>query len=1238
MNLYLLYKIIIKLTLVLLLFILLIIVTPYNALAMSEAQRDLFNQQVGYYDLKEVECVATSTPALTKEQKIAQTLIVGFDSQNDAGIKAAVEKHKVGGIFPVGSGSYEKLTKEFFESLNTAAGAKLFIASDDEGGQVTRFADGYPSALDMGTLSAEQAKVKGAEMGQLLTNRGLNADLAPVLDLQTQNGFMSASQRVWSSDPARVVANAGAWAEGLKSKGITPTYKHFPGIGKLTQNTDEGKPAAVSLADLTEDLKPFRELANKHGGAVMLSNGYVAEWGEEPVGINNKAVEYLKNDIKFGGTIMTDALNVLDKHDAKYNLSTAVVAALNAGVDVPLFVGDEGGTDISKNVEDAIKAVASGVDEKRIDAAYAKSLSLRGLPPPNSNNTAPQQGASSYTTVVNKKNPLSPISYAPSDLQDVGNNWQLRKEAADGFAKMSETAKNEGLNLSAVSGYRSFATQEETFKKSETENGLEHTLKYVAKPGYSEHQMGLAIDINSTSPEFANTPESTWLVNNAQNFGFILRYPNGKQDITGYEYEPWHWRYIGKDEALKFKNSGKTTLEEFYNIPGGTEYADPGAPSTPSPSTPSNPSPSTPSTPSTSPSAPSTDLTGFDPDPAAIEYYEKTQIQDGKTMKQIIEELKPLYVKAAAAAGLADWEMLPALHNLEFNLGRNNPTTNVTFRTPFQMGETYLANQGYNISEPKFQPGHQLTDEEFTEVATIAAKGWIIPDAAGQGFDATRGLTPEEAARTAVAYKSGGGSVWLNGTLDFKGHAYAWAGYNKNEFKLPMAYAPGSPYGDEQPENKIDKPGVATLFALLKKYSGGSTQLTGNCKCSPDLSNGATVFLDPGHGGDSISVDPETGLKDIEYMNEDEAKDVWKIANDAKAKLEEAGYKVILSKSSVDEVANFREKSNRANASKASIGVSIHTTGGTTDYTWGQSIGAYRDYLGKKIEFSDQAVADKSQQFVSTFNTVRATTEKVNPSTEYVSYDHVKELGGSGGNLALIMLWAKIPWVYLEKATGTPPNENRPLTEQEIKDYTATVVEGVKKTVPTSGTSTGSVGCSSSGSAGINTKTFVDTLKAFVWEDGAHSTNKKPAYKEAVDRRKTENKYVGADGIDCGGFVTTLMQESGQDAEYGGGGPTGTQQKYLDDNATKYQKLGILEDNTKLIQGDIAIWNAGGASTQGNAGHTYIYTDKVDGFKGNSAQANLGSEAPYSMDAYFPKCDRELQSYCQQFTWYRLLK
>ena len=321
--------------------------------------------------------------AVTKEQKIAQTFIVGFTPTDTVNMKSIVNKYKIGGLFPVGgsgnSSDNDGLNKQLFDELNIAAGAKLFIASDDEGGQVARFTKGTtPSASVMGTMTADEAGAEGVKSAKILVSRGLNGDLAPVLDIATPGTPWTQSERNWSSSPDKIIENAGAFAKGLKENGIKPVYKHFPGIGKVTENTDFKKTAAQSLASLTEDLKPYRELANKNDGAIMMSNGYVSDWGDTPVGINKKAVDYLRNDIKFTGTIMTDALNALSADgygSSKVDLSTAIVESLKAGVDMPLFVPANADTDISA----AIKAVSDSVDDSRIDEAYDKSLKLRGL-------------------------------------------------------------------------------------------------------------------------------------------------------------------------------------------------------------------------------------------------------------------------------------------------------------------------------------------------------------------------------------------------------------------------------------------------------------------------------------------------------------------------------------------------------------------------------------------------------------------------------------------------------------------------------------------------------------------------------------------------------------------------------------------------------------------------------------------------------------------------------------------
>ena len=130
---------------------------------------------------------------------------------------------------------------------------------------------------------------------------------------------------------------------------------------------------------------------------------------------------------------------------------------------------------------------------------------------------------------------------------------------------MQADAKALGLDLSLISGYRSYNTQKELYNKYVKKDGEEVANTYSAKPGHSEHQTGLAFDIGSVDRSFANTSEAKWIEENAHLYGFIVRYPNGKTDITGYIYEPWHVRYLGKETAKKVWESG-LTLEEYLGL------------------------------------------------------------------------------------------------------------------------------------------------------------------------------------------------------------------------------------------------------------------------------------------------------------------------------------------------------------------------------------------------------------------------------------------------------------------------------------------------------------------------------------------------------------------------------------------------------------------------------------------------------------------------------------------------
>lgn len=181
--------------------------------------------------------------------------------------------------------------------------------------------------------------------------------------------------------------------------------------------------------------------------------------------------------------------------------------------------------------------------------------------------------SSKYLMLVNKKNPLG-LDYEPDNL--VKPNVKFLRDTSDELRYMDETAakaleelfqvaKSENINLIGSSAYRSYKSQVRVLKDEISSKGVDYANKYVAKPGKSEHQSGLSIDVTNEARCFDKTsPEAQWLANNAHRFGFILRYPEGKEDITGYNYEPWHIRYVGKDVAKKIYEKN-ITLEEYLN-------------------------------------------------------------------------------------------------------------------------------------------------------------------------------------------------------------------------------------------------------------------------------------------------------------------------------------------------------------------------------------------------------------------------------------------------------------------------------------------------------------------------------------------------------------------------------------------------------------------------------------------------------------------------------------------------
>lgn len=139
------------------------------------------------------------------------------------------------------------------------------------------------------------------------------------------------------------------------------------------------------------------------------------------------------------------------------------------------------------------------------------------------------------------------------------------EEALAVFDQMQADAAAEGLDIYISSGYRSYYDQERIYNSYVETDGQEAADTYSSRPGFSDHQTGLAFDLNSIDDSFGLTAESDWVAVNAHKYGFIIRYPEGKEDITGYQYEPWHIRYIGVEKATEVYESG-LCLEEFLGI------------------------------------------------------------------------------------------------------------------------------------------------------------------------------------------------------------------------------------------------------------------------------------------------------------------------------------------------------------------------------------------------------------------------------------------------------------------------------------------------------------------------------------------------------------------------------------------------------------------------------------------------------------------------------------------------
>jgi N-acetylmuramoyl-L-alanine amidase len=366
------------------------------------------------------------------------------------------------------------------------------------------------------------------------------------------------------------------------------------------------------------------------------------------------------------------------------------------------------------------------------------------------------------------------------------------------------------------------------------------------------------------------------------------------------------------------------------------------------------------------------------------------------------------------------------------------------------------------------------------------------------------------------------------------------------------------------------------------------------------------VFIDPGHGGAIAQyTDPKSGFLTSESPNSPEREDAIDVANRVKGQLEKAGYKVVMSHTGPTDQVKFRDRSDAAMAAKADISVSIHTTPGEINQAWPQRVGTYREYGGKRETFSNADTATKSQAYADIFAKTRSAAEGHTVTTDPNNTQQASSFGASRGdiptkgNISLVQLWAPTaPWVYNEiaqdKGTG--------ISEERKAAYAKGILDGIMQSVP----SKGNDGCGSGFSGG----NLSQTTLAYAWPQYKGLTIvATKGWQDAVAKAQSEKRYVGGiahAGIDCGGFVTNLLVDSGFEPNYNyggklsaGAGPTGTQEDWAKKN-WQFLGSGSSINVADLKPGDAALL----------PGHTFVYVGKITGFDSVIASASLDERAP----------------------------
>lgn len=318
----------------------------------------------------------------TLRQRLGQLVMVGVDPTGPAQARDLVEREQVGGVF-VGGSATGLLTSGALRDLRGADGVAPFVAVDDEGGRVQRIdaLDGdLPSARTLAaTRSLADITALAEARGRALAGYGVTVDFAPSIDVSDQADGEVIGDRSFGDDPATVIRNARAFAEGLEAAGILPVYKHFPGHGHAVGDSHEGTSTAPALADLDPDLAPFRTLLGEPGEhAVMVGHLVVPGLTDgEPASLSAPAIAgLLRDDLGHDGLVFTDELGGMRAVADRYGPAEAVQRSLVAGADVALLADGAGTGELLDELE---AAVTDGtLPRSVVDAALTRVLAAKG--------------------------------------------------------------------------------------------------------------------------------------------------------------------------------------------------------------------------------------------------------------------------------------------------------------------------------------------------------------------------------------------------------------------------------------------------------------------------------------------------------------------------------------------------------------------------------------------------------------------------------------------------------------------------------------------------------------------------------------------------------------------------------------------------------------------------------------------------------------------------------------------